>query len=524
VVSSTWYSCPGTVTFTDSNFLIGFTSSCLRPSLTISRSQKGRALLERFPSRLYCDPKISGILHCIRPLQTPDTITIQSLLLVLKGRRLGGRSCWHVDLFLSHILFLYRYHHPMRPKGRRVTIDKSKKKPSPERWTGTILDLQGIGHGISGMVLIIDELRVIKVAFGTPRSKRDMETERKAYGILEQAISPSPHIIRCFELDNPQGLVLERCRETVRHRLRSIPELAVLPDVDLRKWSKQAAEGLAFLHDHQIIHADVGCHNMLLDSSDVLKLCDFAGSSVQGSPASTVYELWSQLPSENEDKPTKTSDLFALGSAIYELSTKERPYHEKSLVEVRGLYQRQQFPPMKNDASLGHVIISCWSQKYASASEVVHDIDPQLSICCCPLEDAALEPVLRSENGMETSRTKGTSSTSLSTSIPKASKFPARASRPSSNTSASWSFTSASSSGSSNRPLSIWPPKTDPIKSPVDNDDHEQLSENEAKHQRQSDRASGKHNKKHTKRKTRNQNPISQWMSKSIRFNRSHSP
>jgi serine/threonine protein kinase len=408
----------------------------------------------------------------------------------------------------------------MRAKARRVTVEKLKKEPLPERWIGSILDLQGIGHGISGLVLIIDELRVIKVAYGSHRSKQDMETERKAYSILEHTTRPSPHIIRCFELDNPQGLILARCRETVRHRLKSLPGLVLLPDVNLRKWSKQAAEGLAFLHDHQIIHADVGCHNMLLDSTDVLKLCDFAGSAVQGSPASTGYEVWSQLPSKNEDKPTKASDLFALGSAIYEMSTKELPYREKPLAEVRILYQQQQFPPVKNDASLGRVIINCWSQKYASASEVVHEIDPQLSICCGPLEDAIDEPAIQPENGLDTLGTKETLSTSLPTSIHRASKSPARVSGSSSGT----PFTSTSSSEPSNKPLSKWPSKTLPIRSTVGDHDHEQPAEIEAKHRRHFDRAGNKHKKRPTKRKTRNQHPVSQWMTRSIQFSRSHSP
>jgi len=411
----------------------------------------------------------------------------------------------------------------MHAKSRRVVVSKLKKKPLPERWTGSILDLKGIGHGISGMVLIVDELRVIKVAFGTPRSKRDMETERKVYGILEHAIMPSPHIIRCFELDNPQGLILERCRETVRHRLRSTPELAVLPDSDLRKWSKQAAEGLAFLHDHQIIHADVGCHNMLLDSMDVLKLCDFAGSSVQGSPASTVYEIWSQLPSEDEGTPTKASDLFALGSAIYELSTKERPYHEKSEAEIRGLYQRQQFPPM-NDASLGHIIINCWSQKYTSAFDVIHDIDPELSICCCSSGDALHKPMVGPDNSLETSKTKKTSSASLSTWVPKASKSSARVWGSSSSTSLSWSSTSASSSGSSNKAVSKSSLKSLTSKRVVNDQDCELPAENESKARKHSDRTRSKHNKDHTKRKSRNQHPLSRWLNKSTKFNRSYPP
>jgi len=350
-----------------------------------------------------------------------------------------------------------------------------------------------------------------------------MATERKVYSILEHT-RPSPHIIRCFELDNPQGLILERCRETIRHRLKSLPGLVLLPDVDLRKWAKQAAEGLAFLHDHQIIHADVGCHNMLLDSRDVLKLCDFAGSSVQGSPASTCYEVWSQLPSKNEDKPTKASDLFALGSAIYEMSTKELPYREKPLAEVRILYQQQQFPPVKNDASLGRVIINCWSQKYASASEVVHEIDPQLSICCGSLQDTIDKPALQLENGLDTLGTKETSSMSLPISIHRASKLPTRVSGSSSSTSLSWSFTSTSSSEPSNKPPSKWSSKTLPIRSTVDDHDHEQPAENEAKHRRHFDRTSSKHKKRPTKRKTRSQHTVTQWVARSIQFNRSNFP
>jgi serine/threonine protein kinase len=337
-----------------------------------------------------------------------------------------------------------------------------------------------------------------------------METERKAYSILEHVTKPSPHILRCFELENPQGLILERCRETLRHRLRSIPGLAILPDVDLRKWSKQAAEGLAFLHGHQIIHADVGCHNMLLDSTNVLKLCDFAGSSVHGSPASSSYELWSQLPSQSEEEPTTESDLFALGSAIYEMSTKEVPYHEKPLAEVQRLYQRQQFPPVKDDARLGYVIKNCWSQKYTRASEVVHDIDPQLSICCAPLEDAVDKPALLS-------------STSLSISSSKASTSPARNLGSSSNTSSSWSFTSASSRESSDRPPSRSSFKSIPINSTAHGHNREQLAENGAKHRRHSDGASNKHNKRPTKRKGRNQHPVSQWVTRSIQFNRNRS-
>src|ERR1700694_4457640 len=98
---------------------------------------------------------------------------------------------------------------------RRVVIARTKQKPNSnpvrERWTGDILDLTCIGRGISAMVFAISDEKVIKVEFGSVQSIADIETERRAFGILEKATNRSPHILRCFELDNPRGLVLERC-------------------------------------------------------------------------------------------------------------------------------------------------------------------------------------------------------------------------------------------------------------------------------------------------------------------------
>jgi serine/threonine protein kinase len=295
------------------------------------------------------------------------------------------------------------------PKEQRRLVNNPKHRPTPERWNGDVLSLgRAIGKGLSAIVFCIDDERVAK----TYLDSDEMETERKAYAIIEEAPDRSPHIITCFELDNPRGLVLELCQETVRQRVGSLPEGVFPSDIQSRTWAKQAAEGLAFIHQHDIIHADVGCHNMLLNSSGILKLCDFGGSSVNGSRASMKYEVWSRPPFKENSPPTTMSDLFALGSAIYEMSTKEEPYRGKSPEEIPKLYQKGQFPPVEKIASLGQVIITCWLQKYTSATDIVHEIDPQLKICCNS-EGERVEELRKADTGLRSSSLQSQKSTTL---------------------------------------------------------------------------------------------------------------
>lgn len=114
----------------------------------------------------------------------------------------------------------------------------------------------------------------------------------------------------------------------------------------------------------------VGCHNMLLDSSDIIKLADFAGSSIDDSEVSINYEVRSRLP--NVSKPNKKSDIFALGSAMYEMATGHRPYEKLSYSTIQNLYRKEQFPKdVDNIPELGKIIRKCWERRYDTAWDIV---------------------------------------------------------------------------------------------------------------------------------------------------------
>jgi len=240
-------------------------------------------------------------------------------------------------------------------------------------WDGDVQDLKFIGNGASGIVFAIDSDRVAKIHLRTPRSIEDFETERAVYRRFNRRLRKVSCrcVLRCLETENSRGLVFERCRETLRDRLRRTRDgVDESDDGQALRWAKQAAKGLAWVHDCKVIQGDVGCHNMLLDLSDTIKLADFAGSSIDESKASINYEARSQLPDVR--KPTKKSDIFALGSAMYEMATGHPPYETLPYKEVQNKYRKRQWPEdVDRIKVLGKIIRKCWEQEFANAWDVV---------------------------------------------------------------------------------------------------------------------------------------------------------
>jgi len=135
---------------------------------------------------------------------------------------------------------------PAKPKHRRTNL---------RLWNGDIQGLRCIGSGVSGLVFEIDGSKVVKVALGTPRSIKDIETEREIY----QTFGQKPHnfdfnyILRCLDVDDSRGLVFEHCKGTVRSRLKSQPPVS--PEMRM-KWALQACRGLRFAHECKVIQGD----------------------------------------------------------------------------------------------------------------------------------------------------------------------------------------------------------------------------------------------------------------------------
>jgi len=271
------------------------------------------------------------------------------------------------------------------------TLAGSSSSSGACEWDGNTYGLQAIGYGTAGIVFALDDEKVVKVYVGSDnRSVEDFETERQAYINLGQG---SRHVLKCLDVMNPDGLVLERCQETLRSRIKS-RRGKYSPQEDALRYAIQAARGLTYVHSCGIIQGDgkycslicisqalidlVGCHNMLLDRRGMLKIADFAGSSVINCrySATVNYEVGSQLP--GRAAPSVKSDIFAFGSALYEMINGRPPYKGKEYAEVQRRFRKGIFPNDFEPCSfLRHVVENCWetgTSSYSSMEEVYIDL------------------------------------------------------------------------------------------------------------------------------------------------------
>lgn len=140
--------------------------------------------------------------------------------------------------------------------------------------------------------------------------------------------------------------------------------------------ARQAIEAVAFIHEKDVIHSDLSARQFLLDKSRNIRLSDFGGSSLQGSEAIVMENATHFLPRDEDAPNTVQSDLFALGSTVYELLLGEKPYEGMEDEEIQRLFSDKVFPTLDGirDQQWRNIIQKCWTCQYSRASDILENI------------------------------------------------------------------------------------------------------------------------------------------------------
>ena len=224
-----------------------------------------------------------------------------------------------------------------------------------------------VGSGVTGHVNFIDNFTVVKdTVFHIDETRqRDIDIEKRVY----RRLGSHPRICK-FLGSTEHTITLKRYVECVRKRLQSLRALGGRPTDELAlKWSAQAAEGMAYLHSKCVLQCDINCANFLLDEDNKLVICDFAGSSVDGEEALACSGTRYKRPYKGEITSSLEDDIFAFGSAVYEISTTAQPYQDEESGQVAEKFGNRQFPDVGHLKS-GKIIMKCWNGRYKAMDEV----------------------------------------------------------------------------------------------------------------------------------------------------------
>ncbi|KAI9746685.1 MAG: hypothetical protein M1818_000399 [Claussenomyces sp. TS43310] len=260
-----------------------------------------------------------------------------------------------------------------RAQGQPFTV--SKQAASTGEVEHAVRHSKGdfIACGASGIVERLPSGDVIKSPWpGLPAvdNRRDLITENRIYkrlgnhDRLVKVIAWDPEECALTMEYMPNGCLKDYLRAhnhsiSVAQRFR---------------WAQEAAMGLQLLHSVNVVHCDVEPRNFLLDADLALKIADFSGSSLEGSPASACPGTRFLPPDFDwSSEPTAQDDLFGLGSTIYTIMTGRYPFQNLGSDKVQKLYMARKFPDVR-EIPCAEIIQRCWRSEFSSAQDVYNCI------------------------------------------------------------------------------------------------------------------------------------------------------
>ncbi|KAK7417669.1 hypothetical protein QQZ08_011555 [Neonectria magnoliae] len=200
---------------------------------------------------------------------------------------------------------------------------------------------------------------------------------------IYMAVGGHQRITRCFGLvhdDNGNAIALKLERAPKGNLRHFIEETTEIPSMCRRlEMAAALAKCVVYLHSRGVIWGDLSTRNVLVFDDDSLKICDFASSALENvypQFGTHTYEP-GYCPALPEDEVRTLSmmqrELYALGSAVYEITAWKFPYADIS-GDIWDIVESGTMPVIADNNVARDIITRCWNFEYDSAGAVADDL------------------------------------------------------------------------------------------------------------------------------------------------------
>jgi len=160
-----------------------------------------------------------------------------------------------------------------------------------------------------------------------------------------------PNIVTVYDFDRADDVIF-MTMEFMRGRgLDSLLEDGKLPLDEVRRITREVAQGLAYAHKQKIVHADLKPENVFILDDGRVKILDFGiARAWQSEHRDFVEEAvagctpsYASPEVMSREQPSPADDVYALGCVIAQMASGDHPYDWHSGLEAR----KEQLKPVR---------------------------------------------------------------------------------------------------------------------------------------------------------------------------------
>jgi len=237
-------------------------------------------------------------------------------------------------------------------------------------------DMELLMMGMSAMTYRLHDrvLKIVRIdkdeAEITQANVDAMRNEASVYSILGRHC----RIAGCLYVSLTENLILLKYypHGNLRDYMASSP--TTITSTDRTNWARQMIEGVAELHRNGVRHSDIRLDQWLVDDDRNARLSDFNASGFDANErlglartkALGLESMSHFMPRDPLEDSTVRSDLFALGSALYELEVGGTPFAGEDDETIEKRFEAGQFLDVEG-LRFGVLIRGCWTGSFDTA-------------------------------------------------------------------------------------------------------------------------------------------------------------